>query len=148
MFSLIARIWNYIAPFFSFVFKWVKVGGGYLYVVLYFIWKLIAGPIALVWTYVNALFWVHTIKRFALFPILVAAFIFLLDYIYRSYPFTFLGDLSVSGYLTSVINQHDYLVNTSVFLYQIGLIQALTIFFYFVLVTFVVRLFIKIFIRD
>jgi len=102
----------------------------------------------LVWGYVSAYFVVSLIKRFVLFPIVAGIIIFLLGYFYNTYTLSFLNGKSVESYITDTINSHDYLVNASVFMYQIGLLQAFTIFFYFMLITFIIRLFIDFLKRD
>lgn len=106
------------------------------------------GSFALVWSYVAAYFVVTTIRRFVLFPFLIGGFIYLISYVYNSYAFGFLDDQSVNQYITTVINQHDYLINASVFFYQLGITQAITIFFNFMIVTFIIKLFINTFKKD
>jgi len=142
------RIGTYLFKFFTRGWAFIGTVVSVIYSVIVWLKSIMIGSFALVWSYVAAYFVVTTIRRFLLFPFLVAGFIYVITYLYNDYAFAFLHNQSVRDYLTAVINQHDYLINASVFFYQIGLTQALVIYFYFIIITFVLKLFINTFKKD
>ncbi len=148
IYESLKKFFNPIVKFFAKRLFWFITP---IVAIVQFLIKMLTGGgaiLLLVWHYVSAYFIVVLIKRFILYPVLVAIVLYLMNYLYVSYVFSFLDSKSIESYITDVINNHDYLINASVILYQIGLLQALTIYFYFILVTFILRFFIDFIKRD
>jgi len=102
----------------------------------------------LVWKATAAYFFVHLIRRFILFPIYAFTAYVILGWIWNGYTFSFLDNLSINAYLVNMIQSNEFLLMAAVAGYDFGIWQALTIYFNFVILTFVMRLFIKTFMRD
>lgn len=116
-----------------------------------FLFGVLAGGVQMlfvVWKATAALFFVHLIRKFILFPIYVFTAYMIMGWIWNGYTFSFLDNLSINAYLVNLIQSNQFLSMFSVIGYDFGLWQALTIYFYFMILTFVIRLFIKTFMRD
>ena len=148
MVNILLKIGKYIWKYFGKSWGFITLIVSVLFSIIKWLKAIVVGSFVLVWGYVAAYFLVTTIRRFIMFPFLVTAFIYLLSYAFNDYSYTFLDEQSVSQYITTVISEHDYLINASVFFYQIGLLQAMTIFFNFVIVTFIIKMFINTFKKD
>jgi len=152
MFKILFKVLKkFFAPVIAFFSKKLAFIIAPLVAILDLLVSLLTGgakALFVVWKYTAALFFVHLIRKFVLFPIFALAVYEILVYLWNDYNFSFLDNLSINSYLTNFINSNEFLSMGAVIGYQFGLWQALTIFFNFFIVTFVIRLFIKMFIRE
>ena len=119
--------------------------------VIKWLFSLLAGGaqmLFLVWKATAAYFFVHLIRRFILFPLYAFTAYVILGWLWNGYTFGFLDNLSINAYLSNMIASNQFLSMAAVIGYDFGLWQALTVYFNFIILTFVIRLFIKTFMRD
>lgn len=148
IFKVLEKFFTPIVKFFSKKLTFIIAP---IFAILDFILGFFTGGVKalfVVWKYTAALFLVQLLRKFIIFPIVVFAIYKVLSFLWDGFTYSFLDNLTINGYIVDFINSNNFLSMGCVIGYEFGLWQALTVFFNFVIVTFVMRLFIKMFLRD